>query len=69
MGKLEAKVAIITGASAGINSSSDGRSSARDLLGLGEPEFAATAALYFASDNSKWITGRILPVDGGASAN
>lgn len=40
----------------------------RHLLGLGEPEDVAPVALFFASDDSKWVTGQILPVDGGASA-
>ena len=40
----------------------------RHLLGLGEPEHVASVALFFASDDSKWVTGQILPVDGGASA-
>ena len=40
----------------------------RHLLGLGEPEHVASVALFFASDDSRWVTGQILPVDGGASA-
>ncbi len=40
----------------------------RHLLGLGEPQHVASVALFFASDDSKWVTGQILPVDGGASA-
>ncbi len=41
---------------------------ARHLLGVGEPEDVACVALFFASDDSRWVTGQILPVDGGASA-
>ena len=41
----------------------------RHLFGLGEPEDVASVALFFASDDSRWVTGQILPVDGGASAN
>jgi NAD(P)-dependent dehydrogenase (short-subunit alcohol dehydrogenase family) len=41
----------------------------RHILGLGEPEDVASVALFFASDDSRWVTGQILPVDGGASAN
>ncbi len=41
----------------------------RHLFGLGEPEDVARVALFFASDDSRWVTGQILPVDGGASAN
>jgi NAD(P)-dependent dehydrogenase (short-subunit alcohol dehydrogenase family) len=35
---------------------------------LGEPEDVAMAALFLASEESKWITGVSLPVDGGFSA-
>jgi NAD(P)-dependent dehydrogenase (short-subunit alcohol dehydrogenase family) len=35
---------------------------------LGEPEEVAEAALYFASDESRWTTGSILTVDGGVMA-
>ena len=31
----------------------------------GKPEDIANAALYLASDSSRWVTGVILPVDGG----
>ncbi len=41
----------------------------KHLLGLGEPEMVAPTALFFACDDSRWITGQILPVDGGASMN
>jgi meso-butanediol dehydrogenase / (S,S)-butanediol dehydrogenase / diacetyl reductase len=35
---------------------------------LGEPEDVAMAVLFLASDESRWITGISLPVDGGFSA-
>ena len=35
---------------------------------LGEPEDVARAALYLASDASKFVTGVVLPVDGGWTA-
>jgi NAD(P)-dependent dehydrogenase (short-subunit alcohol dehydrogenase family) len=35
------------------------------LLGLGEPMDVAQAALYLASDESRIVTGHILPVDSG----
>ena len=41
----------------------------RHLLGLGKPGNVASVALFFASDDSRWVTGQILPVDGGASAS
>ena len=39
----------------------------RHLLGLGTPDQVAPVALFFASDDSRWVTGQILPVDGGAT--
>lgn len=36
-------------------------------LGLGEPNDVAEAISFLLSDNSKWITGVELPVDGGYS--
>lgn len=38
------------------------------LRRIGEPEDIANAALFFASDESKYITGVVLPVDGGRTA-
>jgi NAD(P)-dependent dehydrogenase (short-subunit alcohol dehydrogenase family) len=35
---------------------------------IGQPEDVAEAILFFASDQSPWITGTILPVDGGVMA-
>lgn len=35
---------------------------------IGRPEDIAYAALYFASDESAWTTGTVLPVDGGVMA-
>ena len=35
---------------------------------VGEPEDVAAAALFLASDESAWITGVVLPVDGGLTA-
>jgi len=35
---------------------------------IGEPEDVAAAALFLASDESAWITGAMLPVDGGLTA-
>ena len=40
------------------------------LLGrLGEPRDVADAALFLASDEASWITGVVLPVDGGYTAH
>ena len=41
---------------------------ARHLLGLGEPEDVANLALFLASDDSRLITGAVIPVDSGTSA-
>jgi NAD(P)-dependent dehydrogenase (short-subunit alcohol dehydrogenase family) len=35
---------------------------------LGEPQDIANAALFFASDESRWITGDVMVVDGGLTA-
>ena len=32
---------------------------------IGEPEDVAGAALFLASDEAAWISGAVLPVDGG----
>ena len=34
----------------------------------GTPEDIAEAALYFAGDRSRYVTGTVLPVDGGTVA-
>jgi len=39
------------------------------LLGLGEPEDIANACAFLLSDAGKWITGSIISVDGGFTAN
>ena len=36
---------------------------------LGIPEEVAAAAVFLASDEARWITGAILPVDGGLTTN
>jgi NAD(P)-dependent dehydrogenase (short-subunit alcohol dehydrogenase family) len=35
---------------------------------VGEPDDVARAALFLASDDAAWITGAVLPVDGGLTA-
>jgi NAD(P)-dependent dehydrogenase (short-subunit alcohol dehydrogenase family) len=32
---------------------------------LGQPDDIAGMAVYLASDESRWVTGSVLPVDGG----
>jgi NAD(P)-dependent dehydrogenase (short-subunit alcohol dehydrogenase family) len=38
------------------------------LLGLGSADDVASAAVYLASAESRWLTGIVLPLDGGSSA-
>ncbi|MGL0822737.1 SDR family NAD(P)-dependent oxidoreductase [Vibrio vulnificus] len=40
----------------------------KHMIGFGQPEDVANAALYLASDLSRWVTGSTLYVDGGYSA-
>jgi NAD(P)-dependent dehydrogenase (short-subunit alcohol dehydrogenase family) len=42
--------------------------SSRPLKRQGKPEDVAQAALYLASDRSAYVTGLVLPVDGGVTA-
>ena len=44
------------------------RREAMHLLGLGSADDVAFAAVYLASQESKWLTGTVLPLDGGSSA-
>jgi NAD(P)-dependent dehydrogenase (short-subunit alcohol dehydrogenase family) len=40
----------------------------RPLKREGTPDDIAEAALYFATGRSRYVTGTVLPVDGGTSA-
>ncbi len=44
------------------------RREAMHLLGLGTADDVAHAAVYLASRESRWLTGAVLPLDGGSSA-
>jgi NAD(P)-dependent dehydrogenase (short-subunit alcohol dehydrogenase family) len=35
---------------------------------MGQPEDVAQMAVYLASDESSWITGAAMPLDGGLTA-
>jgi NAD(P)-dependent dehydrogenase (short-subunit alcohol dehydrogenase family) len=35
---------------------------------FGEPRDIARAAVFFSSDDASWVTGTVLPVDGGITA-
>ena len=37
----------------------------RQYLGMCQPEYIASAIAFLLSDDSKWITGAEMPVDGG----
>ena len=39
------------------------------MKALGQPEDIANAALFLASDGARWMTGKILEVDGGAESS
>jgi NAD(P)-dependent dehydrogenase (short-subunit alcohol dehydrogenase family) len=43
------------------------RREAMHLLGLGSADDVANAAVYLASGESRWLTGIVLPLDGGSS--
>jgi NAD(P)-dependent dehydrogenase (short-subunit alcohol dehydrogenase family) len=45
----------------------EGTANAHPLKRLGEPEDVARAATFLLSDASSWITGVVLPVDGGTT--
>lgn len=53
----------------GNDSGPDQKMVERHLLGMGEPDQVAPVALFFACADSGWVTGQILPVDGGACMN
>jgi NAD(P)-dependent dehydrogenase (short-subunit alcohol dehydrogenase family) len=53
---------------AGISDEERARREAMHLLGIGTADDVAHAAVYLASTESKWLTGAVLPLDGGSSA-
>jgi NAD(P)-dependent dehydrogenase (short-subunit alcohol dehydrogenase family) len=53
---------------ANITAEERARREAMHLIGLGTGDDVALAAVYFASQESRWLTGVVLPLDGGSSA-
>ena len=53
---------------AGMTPEERARREAMHLLGLGSADDVAYAAVYLASRESRWLTGSVLPLDGGSSA-
>ena len=51
-----------------VQSSREAMRANRPLQREGTPDDVAEAALYFASDRSAYVTGTVLPVDGGTVA-
>jgi hypothetical protein len=51
-----------------INASLDAIAAAVPLGRVGQPEDIATVALFLATDASKYMTGTVIPVDGGVTA-
>jgi NAD(P)-dependent dehydrogenase (short-subunit alcohol dehydrogenase family) len=45
----------------------DGIAARHPMKRIGMPDDIASAALFFASDSSAWITGATLVIDGGLS--
>jgi len=60
---LAGRVAIVTGASRGIRAAG-----AVPMRRVGEPGEVASIVVWLASDTSSFVTGTVLPVDGGKLA-
>lgn len=45
--------------------SGEGKPAGRQILGMCQPEYVASVITFLLSDESKWITGSEIPVDGG----
>jgi len=58
----------MTKAFLGTKSDRDFATSEHPIGRIGTPEDVAKAILYFASDDSSWATGAVLPLDGGMAA-
>ncbi|MDT5350298.1 MAG: hypothetical protein QOH91_3585 [Mycobacterium sp.] len=72
MSRLDGKVAVITGGSSGIGLATEGANEIRaqfaaavPLHRMGRPEEIASAALFLASEDSSFVAGAELSVDGG----
>lgn len=62
------KTEMLDGVSSIFDDEYNQRLNALHPMGLGEAQDIANAAVFLASDMSKWITGTILSVDGGFTA-
>lgn len=64
-GRLEAKVAIVTGSARGIGA----EVAAMLTPHVGEPRDIADLVRFLVSDESRYITGQAIIIDGGMSAH
>ncbi|MFN1216423.1 SDR family NAD(P)-dependent oxidoreductase [Chryseobacterium kwangjuense] len=62
------KTEMLDGVAVSFDNEYNQRLQALHPMGLGEAQDIANAAVFLASDMSKWITGTILSVDGGFTA-